>query len=175
MWLTRLRYFIRRVTCLWLDCLVVSPVVALIIYLVARAAGTGDTAGLSWGLAGDQVGAAIFTVVVFVYRWVFEATRNTSLGKLLGNLYVVNTGPPTRNAWVAAAVRNAWILAITAVIAFEYQLGATAPWGSGADVASWENLIPVVLGVCIIIWGKHPFDTWAQARVDRLEFPPAGV
>ena len=139
--LERLALAGRRAVAWWIDLFAVGAVVIVLRWVINA---TLDDAPLT-GSAQTTYETVVLAILFYAYRVFIEGRFRTSLGKWSLGLEVVSPYP----SYQVAAIRNSWFL-----------LTLTGIW-----IYPWQDFIPVILGITMIIWGQHPWDKLAGAIV----------
>lgn len=141
----------RRILAWWIDAFAVGAVVIVLRWIInaitahTGALTTAPADGLLNGTVQTTYETIAWAVIFYAYRVIIEGRYRTSLGKWSLGLEVVSPYP----SYQVAAVRNSWLL-LTLV---------------GIWVYPWQDIIPIVVGATMFIWGQHVFDKLAGAIV----------
>ena len=130
---------LRRAVAWWIDAFLAAAIILLVRWILQLIGIKLD------GTVGAVYDIVSFAVVFYAYRVLTEATRHTSLGKWSLRLEIV--GP---QGFRAAAIRNAWVLLTLLAL---------------TGLPFVEPIIVAVLGLSVLIWGRHPFDMLAGVMV----------
>lgn len=141
----RFKLSLRRAVAWWIDAFLAAAVIVVLRWLL-------HLAGVELnGRSGAIYDIVSFALVFYIYRVGFEATKHTTLGKWSLRLEII--GP---HGWRPAAIRNSWVL-LTLI--------------SVTGIRFVEPVIVAILGMSLLVVGRHPFDMAAgNLVVEKL--PP---
>ena len=137
----RFIYTLSRVFALWVDSFIIASIMMLAKLLTNLTA--GDVLN---GRYGEYYDVIAIPVSVWVWKSAFEAINGTTPGKWIVNLSVTSKLPRT---W-SALLRNSWVLLTILAI-------------TGSE--NVETIVLISLGLCLLFFGKHPFDYLSRSAV----------